>query len=165
LAVSTAKKWRATAAAVTPALRTLLDNSGVFVSYTVLREGARTRGGQVLDPGYVKLLHLIEDAKTAGVDRVNHATYQTVLGTAPPLAAVMDPSARESDGVIDYVTEVNNSPNRNELVRFTADRAQAIAELCDGAEAAITAVRDLATGSALDDAALAKFLDENSKLL
>ncbi|MGW3347113.1 hypothetical protein ACWDA3_27745 [Nonomuraea rubra] len=33
------------------------------------------------------------------------------------------------------------------------------------AEAAITAVRDLATGSALDDAALAKFLDENGKLL
>ncbi|MGI5290919.1 hypothetical protein ACQEVF_47455 [Nonomuraea polychroma] len=50
-------------------------------------------------------------------------------------------------------------------IRFTADRAQAIAELCDGAEAAITAVRDLATGSALDDAALAKFLDENGKLL
>ncbi|MFI7705465.1 hypothetical protein [Nonomuraea sp. NPDC049480] len=35
-------------------------------------------------------------------------------------------------------------------IRFTADRAQAIAELCDGAEAAITAVRDIATGSALD---------------
>ncbi|WP_276615635.1 hypothetical protein [Nonomuraea basaltis] len=32
-------------------------------------------------------------------------------------------------------------------------------------EAAITAVRDLATGSALDDAALVKFLDENGKLL
>ncbi|MDP4505307.1 DUF6262 family protein [Nonomuraea turcica] len=50
-------------------------------------------------------------------------------------------------------------------IRFTPDRAEAIAELCDGAEAAISAVRDLATGSALDDAALAKFLDENGKLL
>lgn len=50
-------------------------------------------------------------------------------------------------------------------IRFTANRAQAIAELCDGAEAAITAVRDLATDSALDDAALAAFLDENGKLL
>lgn len=50
-------------------------------------------------------------------------------------------------------------------IRFTADRARAIAELCDGAEATIAAVRDLATGSALDDAALAKFLDENGGLL
>ncbi|TMR94846.1 hypothetical protein [Nonomuraea basaltis] len=50
-------------------------------------------------------------------------------------------------------------------IRFTTDRAQAIAELCDGAEAAITAVRDLATGSALDESALAKFLDENGGLL
>ncbi|MEU7004099.1 hypothetical protein [Nonomuraea sp. NPDC046570] len=39
-------------------------------------------------------------------------------------------------------------------IRFTADRAEAIA-----------AVRDLVTGSALDDAALAAFLDENGKLL
>ncbi|MEU7742993.1 hypothetical protein [Nonomuraea sp. NPDC049158] len=118
LSVTTAKEWRATAAAVTPALRERLNTCGVFVSYSVLREGARPRGGQVLDPGYVKLLHLIDDAKAARMDRVNRATYQTVLGTAPPLAAVMNPSARETDeGVIDYVTEVRNSPNRDELLR------------------------------------------------
>ncbi|MER5323185.1 transposase [Streptosporangium roseum] len=34
-------------------------------------------------------------------------------------------------------------------IAFTADRAEAITELCDGAEAAITAVRDIATGSSL----------------
>ncbi|MFI7134406.1 hypothetical protein ACIBQ1_52680 [Nonomuraea sp. NPDC050153] len=39
-------------------------------------------------------------------------------------------------------------------INFTTDRAEAIA-----------AVRDLATGSALDDAALAKFLDDNGGLL
>ncbi|MEW1839276.1 hypothetical protein AB0392_15105 [Nonomuraea angiospora] len=50
-------------------------------------------------------------------------------------------------------------------IAFTADRAQAIAELCDGTEAAIAAVRDLATGSNLDDAALAAFLDESGGLL
>ncbi|MEU0572570.1 hypothetical protein ABZ297_45195 [Nonomuraea sp. NPDC005983] len=27
--------------------------------------------------GFAKLLRLIEDAKTAGIDRVTHATYQT----------------------------------------------------------------------------------------
>ncbi|GAB3971326.1 hypothetical protein GCM10029978_115940 [Actinoallomurus acanthiterrae] len=34
-----------------------------------------------------------------------------------------------------------------------------------GAETAIAAVRDLATGAALDDAALAAFLDDNGGLL
>ncbi|MFC5186729.1 hypothetical protein [Actinomadura harenae] len=46
-------------------------------------------------------------------------------------------------------------------IEFTTDRAQAITELCDGAEASIAAVRDLVTAAALDDAALAGFLDEN----
>jgi hypothetical protein len=125
LSVSTAKQWQATAAAVTPDLRKHLEDSGVFVSYSVLREGARPRGGQVPDPGYAKLLHLIDDAKNAGVDRVNLATYQTVLGTAPPLAAVMDPQARDSDDhVIDYVTEVQHSPNRDELVKVLAVQEQ-----------------------------------------
>lgn len=43
---------------------------------------ARRWCGQPIDPGYAKLRRLIDDARTAGVDRVNHATYQTVLGTA-----------------------------------------------------------------------------------
>ncbi|MEV0150466.1 MULTISPECIES: hypothetical protein [unclassified Nonomuraea] len=48
-------------------------------------------------------LRLIDDAKAAGIDRVGRATYQTVLGTAPPPAAVMDLSVRGADdGVIDY---------------------------------------------------------------
>jgi len=38
LSVSTAKQWRA--AAVTPDLRQHLEDSGVSVSYSVLREGA-----------------------------------------------------------------------------------------------------------------------------
>ncbi|GAA1614041.1 hypothetical protein GCM10009733_007730 [Nonomuraea maheshkhaliensis] len=118
LSVSTAKEWRTTAAAVTPELRERLNSCGVFVSYTVLREGARLRGGQVLDPGYSKLLRLIKDAKAAGIDRVGYATYQTVLGTAPPLAAAKDPVARQSDEVIDYLTEVDNSPNRDQLVEI-----------------------------------------------
>lgn len=49
-------------------------------------------------------------------------------------------------------------------INFTPERAEAIAELCDGVETAIAAVRDLATGAALDDAALAAFLDDNGGL-
>ncbi|WP_433432986.1 hypothetical protein [Nonomuraea sp. CA-141351] len=121
LSVTAAKEWRATAAAVTPEL---LNTCGVFVSYSVLHEGARLRGGHVLDPGYVKLLCLVDDAKTVGIDRINRATYQTVLGTAPPLAAVIDPSARETDGLVGYVTEVHQSPNRDELVQVPVAEEQ-----------------------------------------
>lgn len=49
-------------------------------------------------------------------------------------------------------------------INFTPERAEAIADLCDDAETAIAAVRDLATGAALDDAALAAFLDDNGGL-
>ncbi|GAA0968720.1 hypothetical protein GCM10009555_014570 [Acrocarpospora macrocephala] len=130
LSVTTAKQWRATAKAVTPDLRTLLETSGVFVSYSVLREGTRMMGGQPIDPGYAKLRRLIDDATTAGVDRVNHATYQTVLGTAPPLAIVLDPQAREAEEVVDYVSDMNNSPNRDLLVSaLLADDAVTRAEL------------------------------------
>ena len=73
------------------------------------------------DPGYAKVLHLIDDARSAGVDRVNLATYQTVLGTAPPLAAVIDPAARDADDeVADDVIEVQHSPNRDDLVNYLA---------------------------------------------
>ncbi|MEV4303197.1 hypothetical protein [Nonomuraea sp. NPDC049624] len=44
------------------------------------------------------------------------------------------------------------------------DVFKAIAELCDGVEATIAAVRDLATGFASDDAAPAASLDENGGL-
>jgi hypothetical protein len=50
---------------------------------------------------------------------------------------------------------------QKQQIDFTADRARAVAELCDGVEATIIAIRDIATASALDDAALAAFLDEN----
>ena len=58
LSVTTAKQWRATAKAVTADLRTLLETCGVFVSYSVLREGTRMMGGRSVDPGYAKLAHL-----------------------------------------------------------------------------------------------------------
>ncbi|MEV5554727.1 hypothetical protein AB0L44_13815 [Nonomuraea wenchangensis] len=74
--------------------------------------------------------------------------------------------AKTSMNVFNAMAEIRMAASRElsllhkQQIRFTADRAQAIAELCDGAEAAITAVRDTVTGSAL-----AKFLAENGKLL
>jgi hypothetical protein len=130
LSVSSASRWRAIARAVTPALREHLAGCGVFVSCSVLREGTRTIGGRPADDGFAKLLRLIAGAQAAGVDRVTHATYQTVLGTAPSLSEVMDLVKRQSEQVIDYVSEVNHSPHREELMRvLVADDATSRAEL------------------------------------
>ncbi|TDD02978.1 hypothetical protein E1292_22300 [Nonomuraea deserti] len=79
--------------------------------------------------------------------------------------------ADASMAVFNAMAEIRMAASRalallhKQQIAFTADRAQAIAELCDGTEAAIAAVRDLATGSNLDDAALAAFLDDSGGLL
>jgi hypothetical protein len=79
--------------------------------------------------------------------------------------------AEASMDVFNAMAEIRMAASRalallsKQQINFTTDRAEAIAELCDGAEAAIAAVRDMATGAALDDAALAAFLDENGKFL
>ncbi|GAA3627347.1 hypothetical protein GCM10022419_135860 [Nonomuraea rosea] len=79
--------------------------------------------------------------------------------------------AEASMDVFNAMAEIRMAASRalallsKQQISFTTDRAEAIAELCDGAEAAIAAVRDMATGAALDDAALASFMDENGKFL
>lgn len=79
--------------------------------------------------------------------------------------------AEASMDVFNAMAEIRMAASRalallsKQQINFTMDRAEAIAELCDGAEAAIAAVRDIATGAALDDAALAAFMDENGKFL
>lgn len=79
--------------------------------------------------------------------------------------------AEASMDVFNAMAEIRMAASRalallsKQQINFTTDRAEAIAELCDGAEAAIAAVRDMATGAALDDAALAAFMDENGKFL
>lgn len=50
-------------------------------------------------------------------------------------------------------------------IDFSADRTQAITELCDHAEAHLATFRDIVTGSSLDDTTLATFLDDNENLL
>jgi hypothetical protein len=116
-------------------------------------------------------------AAAAEVTRQRQSEYDEALRREREAFAAQARAARdgsEADASMDVfnaMAEIRMAASRalsllhKQQIRFTADRAQAIAELCDGAEAAITAVRDLATGSALDDAALAKFLDENGKLL
>ena len=72
--------------------------------------------------------------------------------------------ADASMDVFNAMAEIRKAASRGlalpskQQITFTVDRARAIAELCDGAQAAIIAVRDIVTSSALDDAALKRTL-------
>ncbi|MEV4117117.1 hypothetical protein [Nonomuraea sp. NPDC049695] len=78
-----------------------------------------------------------------------------------------EPPSDPSMDVFNAMAEIRMASSRalallhKQQIDFTADRARAVAELCDGTEATIIAIRDITTASALDDAALAAFLDEN----
>lgn len=91
--------------------------------------------------------------------------------TEPAQATHQGTQADASMDVLNAMAEIHKATSRalvllhKQQINFTADRAQAIAGLCDGAEARIAAVRDLITGSTLDDATLATFLDDNENLL
>ncbi|MGW2214035.1 hypothetical protein ACWCSD_03520 [Nonomuraea sp. NPDC001684] len=106
------------------------------------------------------------DSEHDGVIRAERDVYAAqarVAGEGSQAEASMD--------VFNAMAEIRMAASRalallsKRQINFTTDRAEAIAELCDGAEAAIAAVRDMATGAALDDAALAAFMDENGKFL
>lgn len=96
------------------------------------------------------------------------ATVRTAV-----LTARADSAAEASMEVFNAMADVRLGTLRalsllqQQKVVFTPERAEAIAELCDGAEAAIGFIRHIATGvgTALDDAALQAFLDESQDLL
>lgn len=144
LSVSTAREWRATASAVSADLRALLEDGPVMVSYSVLREGARTRSGAPADPGYVKLRRMIAEAEQAGRDRVTWAAYRTVLDTAPTLTAVMNPAKRTDRDLLDFQSELQHDPDRELLFRALAAKE---AQLKTAAAEVAEAKRAMAAGS------------------
>lgn len=120
----------------------------------------------------------VDRAKAAEVtrQRQHDDDIETMRAERQDLAAQARAAAEGSQAdasmdVFNAMAEIRMAASRalallaKQQIAFTTDRAEAIAELCDGAEAAITAVRDIATGSSLDDARLAAFLEENGKLL
>ncbi|MEU8727658.1 hypothetical protein [Streptomyces antimycoticus] len=90
LAPATGREYRHTARMATPAIRQLIAEGTMHVSYSTLREGARPRpGGIPADEGWAKLRTLLKEAREAGRDRVTLAYYQQVLGTAPALKGLV----------------------------------------------------------------------------
>jgi hypothetical protein len=98
----TALQYRHTARICTPPVRQLVADSGVHVSYSVLREGARlTSAGKPYDEGYRILRSLLAEAIETGAGRISVAQYKRALGIGPALQDLLDPSAETS--VADYL--------------------------------------------------------------
>ncbi len=77
LAPATGWEYRHTARIATPAVRQLIADGNVHVSYSTLREGARLGpAGVPADEGWTKLRALLEEAREAERDRVTMAYYQ-----------------------------------------------------------------------------------------
>ncbi|CAL9465393.1 hypothetical protein SUDANB6_02726 [Streptomyces sp. enrichment culture] len=98
----TGRQYRHTARMCTPPVRQLVADSGVHVSYSVLREGARlASSGKPYDEGYSTLRAVIGEALQSGATRISVAQYQRALGTGPALQDLLDPCGDTS--VADYL--------------------------------------------------------------
>jgi hypothetical protein len=110
LAPATGRVYRHTARIATPAIRKLIADGNVHVSYSVLREGARlTSGGAPVDEGWTTLRALLEEAREDGSGRVTRAYYQQVLGTAPALKDLVDPGSGDSTKLMAYLGGLSGS--------------------------------------------------------
>lgn len=110
LAPWTGKEYRHTARMATPAIRKLIADGTVHVSYSALREGARPGpAGVPADEGWTKLKALLAEAQHAGHDRVTHAYYQQVLGTAPALKELVNPGTGDSTKLMAYLGGLSGS--------------------------------------------------------
>ncbi|QHA06016.1 hypothetical protein GQF42_24435 [Streptomyces broussonetiae] len=90
----TAREYRHTARMCTPPVRQSVADSGVHVSYSALREGARLApSGKPYDEGYGMLRSLLKEARKAGAGRVSVPQYRRALGVEPALRDLLDPSS------------------------------------------------------------------------
>ncbi|MGW7283024.1 hypothetical protein ACWGIV_33110 [Streptomyces sp. NPDC054844] len=98
----TARQYRHTARMCTPPVRQVVADSGVHVSYSALREGARLApSGKPYDEDYRTLRSLLKEASEAGASRVSVPQYRRALGISPALQDLLDPGSDMS--VSDYL--------------------------------------------------------------
>lgn len=117
-----AREYRQTARMCTPPVRQLVDDGGVHVAYSVLREGAATGpGGLPHDEGYRTLKSLLEEARTAGTCRVTLPQYKRALGTGPAFRDLLE--GQGGDATVDEY--------RNALLHDPAERDKIINALLE----------------------------------
>lgn len=114
----TARQYRHTARMCTPPVRQLVASSGVHVSYSVLREGARLApSGKPYDEGYRTLRGMLKEAGESGASRISVAQYQRALGAGPALQDLLDPAGETS--VSQYLGALlqDNPAERDKILR------------------------------------------------
>ncbi|MFE5957021.1 hypothetical protein [Streptomyces rubiginosohelvolus] len=105
LSAKTARQYRHTARMCTPPVRQLVADSGVHVSYSALREGARLApSGKPYDEDYSTLRTLLREACEAGTGRISAPQYRRALGIGPVLQDLLDPSNNTS--LADYLASL-----------------------------------------------------------
>lgn len=98
----TAHQYRHTARMCTPPVRQFVADSGVHVSYSALREGARlSSSGRPHDEGYSTLRLLLKEARESGTGRISVPHYRRALGIGPALQDLLDP--RSDVSVSEYL--------------------------------------------------------------
>lgn len=122
LAPRTGRAYRATARGATPAIRQLIEQSSVHVSYSVLREGARpTAGGVPADQDWIKLRALLAEAEQAGWDRISVVRYQQVLGVGPVLRDLLNDSVSGDDKAAEILVALQRSPQKDQILQAMVD--------------------------------------------
>ncbi|MFI1285191.1 hypothetical protein ACH4U5_31290 [Streptomyces sp. NPDC020858] len=133
----TARQYQHTARMCTPPVRQDVADSGVHVSYSALREGARLApSGKPYDEGYRTLRTLLAEARESGAGRVSVTQYKRALGIGPGLQDLLDPSAETS--VADYLRALSEGD--------PAQRDKVLRELVEEDDAFRNAVK-----AAMDD--------------
>ncbi|WJV51737.1 hypothetical protein [Streptomyces flavofungini] len=119
----TARGYRHTARICTPPVRQLVADSGVHVSYSALREGARLApSGKPYDEDYGTLRALLKEAAETGLGRISVAQYQRALGIGPGLQDLLDPSSTTS--MTDYLASLAPEEREKALRDLVEDDAE-----------------------------------------
>ncbi|MEV0535488.1 hypothetical protein [Kitasatospora sp. NPDC050463] len=126
LAPRTGRDYRHTARIATPAIRQLVAESTVHVSYSALREGARLgAGGVAADEGWNKLRTLLKEAERDGWDRISVIRYQQVLGVGPALRDLLEGATGGDDKSAEILRALQQSPQKDQILRaMVEDEAQ-----------------------------------------
>ncbi|MEV0444808.1 hypothetical protein AB0I84_04595 [Streptomyces spectabilis] len=132
---NTGRTYRHTARICTPPVRQLVADSGVHVSYSVLREGARLApSGKPYDESYKRLRAMLTEAREAGAGRILLAQYQQALGTGPALQDLLDPAQETSLSQYLGTLLPDNPAERAKLLK---DLVEEQADFCEGVKQAM----------------------------
>lgn len=121
MGLSTARDRRRTARACTSELRAHLDECGVHVTYSILRDGSRTTApGQPHDPDFRVLRAMIGEAHREGKGKVSYQLYRQRIGIGPTMSDILSPLPSGDGATEDILNALMHSPDRDKIIEWAA---------------------------------------------